>query len=236
MKAIRSMHKNAGRQPQTWLKYSALISTVLMLAGCSGSQVMAPRYYQLAAVSEPEASITTQQRLPARLGLLPVHLAEVYQQSGVVSLPQPNRVHMADRHLWAGSLKEQLESAILRGLAEPLGDVSIQPYPWRQADRPDYQLRIRVEQLAGPLSGPVVLEIRWTLSALTSEQTQPASLQQRLRVTEPVPAQAVPGRSESSANYDAYIMALERAVQQLTRKLGQTLRTQLAASSSETAN
>ncbi len=192
------------------------VLSVLALTACAGNS-SPPRYYHLAADSAPMAGI---EATPVTLGLWPVELPDLLNRSGIVSYEPQHQVRISTSHTWAGALDENIGRVISTHLVNQLGLEHISSYPWDSRQKPAYQLRIRVESLAGPLQGPVDLAASWSLRSGADNRWIAGR-----RVTL---QQAVDG----AAGYDGYVAALNGALNRFSRTLVSELAPLLKAADS----
>ncbi len=159
MKPIKSKAiKNKPNRVVVGVFLSTLLAT---LVGCA-SPTATTRYYDLRA-ERVAPFVSEKPRLS--LGLRSLALPEILERSGIVSNKDDYGVEIADRHAWAGQLKQRITWVISENLAQRLNQKRVWIYPWPPAQRPDLHLRITIDSLAGSLSGQVTLQAHWVLYA-----------------------------------------------------------------------
>lgn len=133
---------------------------VALFVGCAAQPPT--HYYDLA----PQASVAD--KLIGRditLGVGPVTLPQLLDRPGVVTRQHESGVKVANYHIWAGELEPTFTRVLAESIALRLQQDTIWPSPWDNRFRPEYQLRIFVNQYSGELKGEVVLSLTWTLLA-----------------------------------------------------------------------
>lgn len=135
-----------------------LAACLVLFAGCAAQP---PTYYydltpQTQALEKPiDREIT--------LGVGPVTLPQLLDRPGVVTRHHESGVKVANYHIWAGELESTFARVLAESLAIRLQQDTIWASPWDNRFRPEYQVRIFVNQYSGELKGEVVLSLTWTL-------------------------------------------------------------------------
>ena len=97
------------------------------------------------------------------LGIGPVYIPEYLNNPAIVSLTESQQVRIAGYDAWAGSLKEAMTRVLADHVSQATGLDNIWGFPWDNRVRPQYQVRIVVEEFAGQRNGVVKLNAKWTL-------------------------------------------------------------------------
>ncbi|MDO6525627.1 PqiC family protein [Motilimonas sp. 1_MG-2023] len=135
------------------------------LIGCSQTPALPSHYYALGADDLSVAAVT-----PASQGTLvlkPVELPDYLNSNGVVMQLDDNQVHIAEQHLWAGALNQQLDRLSNEAMALYLPQWSVvesaEFYP--ESDQQYWILSISVNRFQGRLQGVAVASGQWNLVA-----------------------------------------------------------------------
>lgn len=187
----------------------------LVSAGaCSIKSETAPsRFYMLRALptDASSSSSATQGAEGPVLVLGPVTIAAYLDRPQIVTRGSGREVKLSEFERWAGPLKDNVEAVIANNLSVLVPTERISVYPAMLP--PDVDLRIAVEVLRfdGSLGGEAVLEARWSL--IVSDTDEPI----RTRRSRFEQATGGPG-------YDAFVEALNRALEDLSREVAQEVR------------
>ena len=188
-------------------------SLALMSAGaCSFKSETAPsRFYMLRSLPTDASSPATQGAGGPVLVLGPVRVVAYLDRPQMVTQGSGSEVKLSEFERWAEPLMDNIRTVLANNLAVLVPTERISFYPARLP--PDVDLRIAVEVLRfdGSLGGDAVLEARWSL--IGSEAEEPI-LTKRSRFEQAI---AGPG-------YDAFVEALNRALEALSREVAQEVR------------
>jgi uncharacterized lipoprotein YmbA len=176
------------------------------LSGCSGN-ASSPQYYTLLPDQE---NFQPREPITASLGVWPVELTDMLDRNGIVSYQQQHRVNISTLNLWAGSLDENITDVMVSNLTNRLALKNVWMYPWDQADKPDFQLRLRMDSMAGPLSGPINILLHWSIKSHLQPQWQGW---RRIQLQQPV----------TGDGYDAYVGAVNEGLDQASEILAAEL-------------
>lgn len=192
-------------------KFLLLLSiSLLAFAGCVDLKVLDPkadsaRFYRFDSVATPADAPAG--ALTILVG--PSLLAGYLDQPKIVTLDSPNEVSYSNSHRWAEPLEDGINRILAGQLAAGLAtqrvgmQASMGALPW------DYRIGYEVQQLGGPLDGPVRLEVLWWIDSKGGETREfiHTSLEQ--------PLDAAPG------DYPAYVRALQALLQQWASEAAQ---------------
>jgi uncharacterized lipoprotein YmbA len=145
------------------------------------------------------------------LVLGPVKVAAYLDRPQMVTQGSGSEVKLSEFERWAEPLMDNIRTVLANDLSVLVPTDRISFYPARLP--PDMDLRIAVEVLRfdGSLGGDAVLEARWSLFGSDAEQP---ILTKRSRFEQ---ATGGPG-------YDAFVEALNRALEALSREVAQEVR------------
>lgn len=142
----------------------SLLVSMLLLGACSSSGP-ATRYYSLF----PAQSLTASAKVPinisqtASIGVGPVLLPDFLENPSIIGLTDSTQVKVYSYHAWAGDLKESMIRVLAEDLSQQWQWNAVWGFPWDNRVRPDYQLRLVVDNFAGVRGGSVQLSFKWTL-------------------------------------------------------------------------
>lgn len=140
---------------------------LLLLAGCATSPVEGPFYYLLSAQSE-QSSATELDAF--KVGLGPVDLPTYLERDGILTFSDNNQLNYSQSHRWAEPLQENVLAVLQANLIRLLPNQQIVYFPWRQLDKPRYQVMINFTQFALHAEQRVELAAIWTLNDGGGEQ------------------------------------------------------------------
>ncbi|MFE8071950.1 ABC-type transport auxiliary lipoprotein family protein [Marinobacteraceae bacterium S3BR75-40.1] len=142
------------------MKQILLIILTLILWGCASQPAPEVHTYLLSGPAyEPPAPFDPDAPV---LGVAPIELADLLNESGLVMQTSDNQIVHAGQHRWAEPLQSQLESQLYRMLSRSLKDVTVLLAP-RRSDATRYELRTRVYRFQGHYDGQAVIEGEWLL-------------------------------------------------------------------------
>ncbi len=181
-----------------------------LLAGCAGT-TPEPRYYRLVpeAVGEKAPGAAT-----PLIGVWPLETSAVLDRTAIVTYAGDHRVAFSGTHQWAGGLQENAQRVLLHALERRLKEATLVSLPQDGLPRPDYLLRIRVEELAGPLGGNVRLAADWQLQAARAG----VPVADRLTLVE-----------ASGEGFDAYVATVNRLLIRLAEAIAAEVQQHLGA-------
>lgn len=186
------------------MKYLFPILLLITLLGCS-AETKGTRFYSLTALAEP----TAQTNPNLKIGIGPVYIPRTLKRPQIVTRKNQTELALAEEHQWVGSLREDIIQVLGENLSIQLGTNQVEAFPWKQSFRPDYQIRVHIEQLDGELGKQVTLKARWRL--IKRGQAQKAEFSQ---ISVPVKGQ----------DYNAYVQAQSEALYRLSGKITERLK------------
>jgi len=187
-----------------------LVST-LSLSACSslGIGEDTTRFYSLKSVALSTNAKAPQANPNLRIGIGPVSLTRLLRRPQIITRKSGTEIEMAEEHQWGGILKEDLTLVMLDNFSGLLGTENIEQFPWKLDFKPNYNVRIDIEQLDGQLGGEVTLRARWRLKKGREE----------IRVTNSVLRSPVKGN-----DYNAYVSAQSDVLFKLSQLIVKEMR------------
>jgi len=194
------------------LTMMSLLLTIVVLTGCSSiTSGGDTRFYSLSALAE----VKQQSARQLRLGIGPVKLPRLLKHPQIITRKNRHEIKMAEEHQWGGSLKEDVTQVVADNLAQLLGTKQVEHFPWKQRFKPDYQVRIKIQQLDGELGGKAVLKARWWLRVANAGNDKLAEHSQySVRV--------------KGSDYASYAAALSELLRQLSAEIAGHIRAEVA--------
>lgn len=182
-------------KPLRLIIFSLILLVALNACSSIGSGSDSTRFYSLSALSENSKSTTSS----LKLGLGPVRISHHLKRPQIVTRINQNELHVDEDHQWAGSLKEDISQVLIDNLSALLGTQHIEKFPWKRHFNPDYQVRVKIEQLDGTPGGNVTLKARWWLRA-------------QLQADDNLARKSVITVATTSTDYNGYVAALSKAI------------------------
>ena len=181
-----------------------LLPLFLLVTGCStlGGGKDTTHFYSLSSFDSASALTNN----PLKLGIGPVRLPHRLKRPQIVTRINQNELYVNEQYQWAGSLKEDITQVLTDNLSALLGTEQIEKYPWKRHYKPDYRVRIQIEQLDGEPGKSVTLKARWWLRNNLSNKLSPAK-----KSTFSVPVQG--------KDFTQYVAAQSRAIYQLSQAI-----------------
>lgn len=100
------------------------------------------------------------------IGVGPVTLAEYVDRQNLVIQTGPNKLEVAESHLWAGDLDNSVERVIATNLGRRLGTGNVRTYPWQKDSEIDYQVAIDIREFLAGEDGYARIEASWRVYSL----------------------------------------------------------------------
>jgi uncharacterized lipoprotein YmbA len=187
-----------------------LLISSLSLSACSVLDTEdKTRFYSLNAIALNSNERAPQASPDLRIGIGPVSLTRLLRRPQIITRKSGTEIAMAEEHQWGGLLKEDLTRVMADNFAGLLGTENIEQFPWKLSFKPNYRVRIDVEQLDGQLGGQVTLKARWRLVKGREE----------IRVVNSVLSAPVKGN-----DYNAYVAAQSDVLYQLSKLVVKEMR------------
>ena len=178
-----------------------ILATALLLAACSGQPVEPTRYYLLRTPVSVESG---EMEATPFYSLGRVEVATYIDQPGLVQETGAGEIHQARHHQWAEPLRVSLRRFLAIGIGAEAGQLVAPMTKSPEASRID----VTIDQLHGNARGEAVLVAYW-------EVTQENGAVARFQFSE--------RRELSRDGYAALVEAQQALLQQLARRIGQSI-------------
>ena len=178
-----------------------ILVTALLLGACSSQPVEPTRYYLLRS---PVAVASGEQESVAEFALGSVEVATYIDRSGLVQEMAGGEIHMARHHQWAEPLRVSLRRFLAAGIGAEAGQTVAMMTTSLELGRID----VSIDQLHGNSRGEAVLVAFWAVNAVDGTV---------------VNHQFSETRSLSRDGYTALVEAEQELLQQLARRIGQSI-------------
>lgn len=198
------------------MKLLSFLFMLMTLAACStfGGKTPEIRFYSLSAVSEINSSTyptsRPRQSPKLRIGIGPVRLPRQLKRPQIVTRINQNELKVSEDFQWAGSLKEDITLAIADNLSALIGTEQIEMFPWKRRFKPNYQIRVQIEQLDGEPGKSVTLKARWWLRVDNTGTDKLAKKSKYIVATK-------------DTDYSSYVAALSDAIDKLSQEIAEEL-------------
>lgn len=212
---MAAFFKKAPQLPRHRVKYiSAILLPTVLLTACSmlGNNeegLGGTRFYSLTPLALSKATTPTQKTSSLRIGVGPIGLSRLLRRPQIITRKSATEVAMAEQHQWGGLLKEDLGRVLVDNFSGILGTENIEGYPWKLSFKPNYHVRIDIDQLDGQLGQSITLKARWRLMRGREE----------IAVENSTLTSNVNGK-----DYNAYVAAQSDALHQLTLLITKKMR------------
>jgi len=133
---------------------------ISLLVACVNKPTGSPNYYLLS--SENLSSHALDLKV-FKLALGPVDVPAHLDREGIATHDGQNQLSYSDNHRWAEPLKNNLIKMLNANLTQLLPNQQLIDFPYRQSNRPDYQLSVSIEKFGYINDGSVVLIARSVL-------------------------------------------------------------------------
>lgn len=139
------------------IKISVTFILIGLLSACASQPTKGPDYYLLSAAELSSQSLDLK---PFILAIGPIDVPIHLDREGIVSHESQNKLTYSDTHRWAEPLNENLTKALHADLAQLLPNQQLIDFPYKQSNKPDYQLTVNIEKFGYVSEGKVVLLAR----------------------------------------------------------------------------
>lgn len=147
----------------------------LALSGCSALEPKADpsRYFTLAPLAQVDPSRPQAASNPGGvfIGVGPIQLPGYLDRQQLVTRVSQNRFQVAENDRWAEPLAENFTRVLMQNLSALLPTARLVTHPWRQGERPDYQLEIDVLRFEPNAGTNVELLARWHVRDSATKQS-----------------------------------------------------------------
>jgi len=138
-------------------RFLSNLLAVVILAGCGGS---VPTFYKLSAEGPLPSGGGT------GIGVGPISLAEYVDRQNIVIQSGPNKLELAESHLWAGDLDNSVARVVAANLGRRLGTGNVRTYPWQRDSEIDWQVAIDIREFLAGDDGYAHIEASWRIYSL----------------------------------------------------------------------
>jgi uncharacterized lipoprotein YmbA len=139
------------------MRFPAILLAAALMAGC-GSPT--PTFYTLSAEGKlPSGGGTS-------IGVGPVTLAEYVNRRNLVIQTGPNRIEVAESHLWAGDLDNSVARVLATNLGRRLATGNVRTYPWQRDSEIDHQVAVDIREFIAGDDGHARIEATWRVYSL----------------------------------------------------------------------
>ena len=97
------------------------------------------------------------------IGIGPITLPAYLNRSKIVTRTSENELNLAEFHLWAEPLKDNISRVLMESLSSMLNTNQIAIYPWRASSRIAYQVTLDVVRFDVGFDGNAMLNVYWTI-------------------------------------------------------------------------
>ncbi len=129
----------------------------VILAGCGNPT---PTFYKLSAEGPLPSGGGT------GIGVGPISLAEYVDRQNIVVQSGPNKLELAESHLWAGDLDNSVARVVATNLGRRLKSGNVRTYPWQRDSEIDWQVAIDIREFIAGDDGYAHIEASWRLYSL----------------------------------------------------------------------
>ena len=179
---------------------ASVLSACSMLGGSGEEGLGGTRFYSLTPLALSDAAKAKNPQL--RIGVGPIGLSRLLRRPQIITRKSATEIAMAEKHQWGGILKEDLGRTLTDNFSGTLGTENIEQYPWKHSFKPNYHVRIDIDQMDGKLGQTITLKARWRLMKGREE----------IRVMNSTLSSPVKG-----GDYNAYVAAQSDVLYKLTQ-------------------
>jgi len=187
------------------------IAAGLLLSACGGGggSLGGTRFYSLQSTGLALAAKPGKTNPNIKMGVGPIRLTRLLRRPQIITRKSGTEIAMAEKHQWGGLLKEDLTQTLADNFAGLLGTENIEQYPWKLSFKPNYSVRVDIDQLDGELGGVVTLKAHWRLSKGRKEiVVRNTTLRQKVR----------------GADFNAYVTAQSEVLYKLSELISKEMR------------
>jgi len=138
-------------------RHFCLICCAFLLAACGNPY---PEFYTLT----PEGPSPSGGGIG--IGVGPIILAEYVNRQNLVIQTSPNKMEIAEYHLWAGDLDNSIARVVSINLGRQLKTGNIRTYPWLRDSEIDYQVAMDIREFIAGADGFAHIEASWRVYSL----------------------------------------------------------------------
>jgi uncharacterized lipoprotein YmbA len=188
-----------------------LCSVLTVFGGCASS-TKPSKFYVLSAIPQSEtATQTTTDNVDMLIGIGPITLPAYLNRSQIVTRTSENELNLAEFHLWAEPLKDNISRVLMESLSGMLNTNQIAIYPWRTSSRIAYQVTLDVIRFDVGFDGNAMLNVYWTIFGKDGKEAL-------------LTKKSVFSASEGSKNYKAIVAAQSLTLIEFSREIASTIK------------
>ena len=187
-----------------------LCSVLTVFGGCLSSSKPS-KFYVLSALPQSEtATQATTDNVDMLIGIGPITLPAYLNRFQIVTRTSENELKLAEFHLWAEPLKDNIARVLMESLSGLLKTNQIGVYPWRTINRITYQITIDVVRFDVGFDGNALLSVFWTIYGKDGKEL--------------LTKKAVFSASAGSKNYKAIVAAQSLTLIEFSREIASTIK------------
>ena len=138
-------------------RFFYLISCAFLFSACGNPY---PEFYTLTPEGPSPSGGGT------GIGVGPIILAEYVDRQNLVIQTSPNKMEVAEFHLWAGDLDHSIARVVSINLGRRLQTGNVRTYPWLRDSEIDYQVTMDIRDFIAGADGYAHIEASWRVYAL----------------------------------------------------------------------
>jgi uncharacterized lipoprotein YmbA len=188
------------------------VAGLLSALGCTATTREA-RFYKLNSLTSPQSTANTPGTgASVAIGIGPINFPDHLDRPEIVTRTSGNALQLGEFDRWAGSLEKDFSRVLAENLSILLSTDYVFIFPFTQAAPIDYRVEVEVVRFDGELGKSATLIARWTIWE-GGEQKELKSVR-RSNIKEPA----------ESKGYEAMVAAMSRTVEDLSRKMAETIK------------
>jgi len=178
-------------------------------AGCASSPTA--RYYTISPLTfQEQGSAAAPSTNPVSVTVAPVEIPDYLDRLQIVTRDGANGLRLAEFDRWGGSLAENITTVLVENLSGLLPSDRVFAYPRMPAEKPDYQLGVRVLRLDCLPGERVDLKVQWLITTGREKQ-------------EVARRQAVFSEKLADSRYETMVAGVSRTIEQLSRQISREI-------------
>ena len=196
----------------TFLITTAILGAVMALLWGCASTTQPSKFYVLSVLTQPKATTqVTTSNADMLIGIGPVTLPAYLNRSQIVTRTSENELKLAEFHLWAEPLKENIARVLMESLSNLLNTNRIVIYPWRTSISVAYQITLDVVRFDVGSDGNAVMNVYWTVYDKDGKE-------------ELLKKKSIFRESSGSKDYHSIVAAQNRTLMEFSREIASTIK------------
>jgi len=196
----------------TFLITTAILGAVMALLWGCASTTQPSKFYVLSVLTQPKATTqVTTSNADMLIGIGPVTLPAYLNRSQIVTRTSENELKLAEFHLWAEPLKENIARVLMESLSNLLNTNRIVTYPWRTSISVAYQITLDVVRFDVGSDGNAVMNVYWTVYDKDGKE-------------ELLKKKSIFRESSGSKDYHSIVAAQNRTLMEFSREIASTIK------------